>query len=162
MPVSMVTSQPSELCSTVPPCQYCGASRVFEVQFMPALIGQLKVPKKPCAIHDFNPQNAARDNERSKQLSHENNKCNLQTLDNSIQEGTGEILTEDTGLQEHQRRTFMAAVNQMHDVTIEFGTVMVFSCSKSCWTEMESVASDWTYFEEFCLVEADPDVSLFQ
>ena len=116
----------------------------------------------PCAIHDFNPHNAAQDNERSKQFSLENNKCNLQTLDNSIREGTGEFLTEDTGLQEHQRRTFMAAVNQMHDVTIEFGTVMVFSCSKSCWTEMESVVANETYLKEFCVVEADPDVSLFQ
>ena len=162
MPVSMVTTQPLKLCSTVPPCQYCGASRNFELQFMPGLIGQLKVSKKPCAIHDFNPHNAAQDNNRSEQFSHENKKCSLQTLDNSIHEGTGEILTEDTGLQEHQRRTFMAAVNQMHVVTIEFGTVMIFSCSKSCWTEMESVASDCTYFEEFCFVEADPDVSLFQ
>ena len=135
---------------------------VFEVQFMPALIGQLKVPKKPCAIDVFNPHNAAQDNARSKQFALENNKYSLQTSDSSIHERTCEILAEDTGLQEHQRRTFMAAVNQMHDVTIEFGAVMVFSCSKSCRTEMERFAENGTYLGEFCLVEADPDVSLFQ
>ncbi|KAL9962942.1 hypothetical protein ACROYT_G032100 [Oculina patagonica] len=162
IPVSMVTTQPSELCSTVPPCQHCGASRVFEVQFMPALIGQLKVSKQQCSTHDLNPQNTVEDIERCEQFPQKDNKFNLQTLDNSIHRETGASLTEDIDLQEDQKRTFMAAVNQIHDVTIEFGTVMVFSCSKSCWTEMKSVADNGTYLEEFCLVEADPDVTLFQ
>lgn len=152
MPVSMITTQPSELCSSVPPCQHCGANRVFEVQFMPALIGHLKVPRQ----QDLSPKNIEQENETG------NNKCDLQSLNNSFHGETGEILTEDTKLQQNQRKTFMAAVNQKCDVTIEFGTVMVFACSKSCWTEMESVAGEAVYFEEFCLVEADPDATLFE
>ena len=152
MPVSMVTTQSSGLCSIVPPCQHCGASRVFEVQFMPALVGHLKVP-----------QQQGQENETvTLQFTQANNKCDLQTLNDSFHARTGEILTEDTNVQQKQRRTFMATVNQKCDVTIEFGTVMVFTCSKSCWTEIENVAGEVNYFEEFCLVEADPDTALFK
>ena len=102
------------------------------------------------------------ENERIIQLSQENNKSHLQTSDNSLHGEADEILTEDTSLQKEQRRTFMAAVDQMRDATIEFGTVMVFTCSKSCWTEIESATGKGTYFEEYCLVEADPDTTFFQ
>lgn len=157
MPVSMVTTQPSELCRTVPPCNHCGASRVFEVQFMPALIGHLKVPR------DLRPKHIAQENETVIEIfTQENNKCDLQGLNYSFHAETGEILTEDTIVQQKQRKTFMAAVNQKCDVTIEFGTVMVFTCSKSCWTEIENVVGEGIYFEEFCLVEADPDATLFE
>ena len=149
----MVTTQTSELCRTVPPCHHCGASRVFELQFMPALVAHLKLPQQP----DLRPRNIEQENETViEQFTQGNGKRDFQSL------GTGEILTEDTYAQQKQRKTFMAAVNQKCDVTIEFGTVMVFTCSKSCWTEMESVAGDVIYFEEFCLVEADPDAMLFE
>lgn len=39
---------------------------------------------------------------------------------------------------------------------------MVFICFKSCWIGMESVVEDVNYFEEFCLVEVDFDVMLFE
>ena len=153
----MVTSEPSKLCSTVPPCQHCGAKRVFEVQFMPALVGHLKVAQ------DLRPKNIAQENETViEQFTQENNKCDLQSLNNSLHAETGEILTEDTIAQQKLRKTFMAAVNQKCDATIEFGTVIVFTCSKSCWTEIENVAGQVIYFEEFCVVEADPDATLFE
>ena len=159
MPVSMVTTQPSELCSKVPPCQHCGASRVFEVQFMPALVAHLKVPQQ----QDVSPKHVEPENETVvEQFTQRNIKCDLQSLNNSFHAGIGEILTQDTNAQQKQRKTCMAAVNQKCDVTIEFGTVMVFTCSKSCWTEMESVAGEFIYLEEFCLVEADPDAMLFE
>ena len=149
----MVTTQPSELFRRVPPCHYCGASRVFELQFMPELVAYLKVPQQ---LHLL-PRNIEQENETViEQFTQGNRKCDLQSL------GTGEILTEDTNEQQKQRKTFMAAVNQKCDVTIEFGTVMVFTCSKSCWTEIESVTGDVIYFEEFCLLEADPDAMLFE
>ena len=151
MPISMVTTQPSELCRTVPLCHHCGASRVFELQFMPALVAHLKVPQQL----DLRPKNIEQENETFiEQFTQGKSKCDLRSLE------TGEILTEDTNAQQKQRKTFMAAVNQKCDATIEFGTVMVFTCSKSCWTEMES--GEVIYFEEFCLVEADPDAMLFE
>jgi len=157
MPVSMVTSEPSKLCSTVPACQRCGARRVFEVQFMPALVGYLKVP------HDLLSKDIAQGNETViEQFTQENNKCDLQSLNNSFLGETGEIVTEDTIVQQRLRKTFMAAANQKYDATIEFGTVMVFTCSKSCWTEIENVGGQGIYFEEFCLIEADPDATLFE
>lgn len=149
----MVTTQPSELCRTVPPCHHCGASRVFELQFMPALVAHLKVPQQL----DLRPKNIEQENETVvEQFTQGKSKCDLRSLE------TFQIFTEDTNAEQKQRKTFMAAVNQKCDVTIEFGTVMVFTCSKSCWTEMESVAGEVIYFEEFCLVEADPDAMLFE
>lgn len=56
---------------------------------------------------------------------------------------------------------FLAAVSQLSDVEIEFGTVMVFTCSRSCWQDFEMTGDD-VYREEFCLIEADPDQKLFQ
>ena len=149
MPISMVTTQPSELCRTVPPCHHCGASRVFELQFMPALVAHLKVSQQ------LRPKNTEQKNETfTEQFTQSNSKCELQSL------RTGEIFTEDTNAQQKQIKTFMAAVNQKRDVTIEFGTVMVFTCSNSCSTEIEG--GEVIYFEEFCLVEADPDAMLFE
>ena len=116
---------------------------------MPALVAHLKVSQQ------LRPKNTEQKNKTFiEQFTQGNSKCELQSL------GTGEILTEATSAQQKQRKTFMAAVNQKCDVTIEFGTVMVFTCSKSCWTEMES--GEVIYFEEFCLVEADPDAMLFE
>ena len=155
----MVTTQPSELCRTVPPCHHCGTKRVFELQFMPALVAHLKVPQQ----QGLRPTNVAKEIQTlTDQFTQENDKCVLQRSNNSFHTETGEILTEDTNVQQKQRKPFMAAVNQECDVTIEFGTVLVFTCSKSCWTEMESVAGEAIYFDEFCLVEADPDATLFE
>lgn len=42
------------------------------------------------------------------------------------------------------------------DVGLEFGTVLVYTCTKSCWT-----AGSMTAMEEVCLVQADPDQQLF-
>ena len=55
----------------------------------------------------------------------------------------------------------MTAVNKTRDVTIEFGTVMVFTCSQGCWKNVEN-NEDSRYLEEFCLVECDPDDRLFK
>ena len=94
-----------------------------------------------------------------KQFSQGNYESNVQTFENGNVEVRGEIA--DHVLQEEQRRTFMAAVNQMYDMTIEFGTVMVFTCSQSCWRDAEN-SGGAVYLDEFCLVEADPDEKLFQ
>ena len=162
MPVSMVTTRPSELFSSVPPCQHCGANRIFELQFMPALIGNLKLAKQTCAnlTGDLSSQNNKHEAE-TEQFSNSNNVHNLGRLDNNICEDNGGNLSNNTALREDQRKAFLATVNQVNDVVIEFGTVMVFTCAQSCWGEKESVGED-VYLEEFCLVEADPDVLLFQ
>lgn len=155
LPVSMVTSEPSELYSRVPSCQHCGANRIFELQFMPALIGNLKLAKRFCTTSttDLNSQN---DHDRDKEhFSDADNAQNLGSLDDYVCEDNG----RNIGLLEDQRKTFLAAVNQTNGVTIEFGTVMVFTCAKSCWKE---TVGEEVYLEEFCLVEADPDVVLFQ
>lgn len=43
------------------------------------------------------------------------------------------------------------------DVGLEFGTVLVYTCTKSCWT-----AGSMSAVEEVCLVQADPDQQLFR
>lgn len=43
------------------------------------------------------------------------------------------------------------------DLGLEFGTVLVYTCMKSCWT-----AGSTSAVEEACLVQADPDQQLFR
>ncbi|KAI3371341.1 hypothetical protein L3Q82_023550 [Scortum barcoo] len=43
------------------------------------------------------------------------------------------------------------------EVELEFGTVLVYTCTKSCWTAGSGAA-----VEEFCFVQADPDQQLFK
>ena len=154
----MVTTNQSELSASVPPCQHCGAGRVFEVQLMPTLVAELKCAKQSNATHNVGSQNMEQSNVK-KQFSQGNYESNVQTFENGGVEVRGEIA--DHVLQEEQRRTFMTAVNQMYDMTIEFGTVMVFTCSQSCWRDAENCGGA-VYLDEFCLVEADPDEKLFQ
>ena len=156
-PVSMFSTNQSELLSNVPPCQHCGTIRVFEAQLMPALVGKLKCAKQSNAAHSLNIQQ----NSQEKLFLQENNESFSQTSENTELKVTGEISTEDSGFQKEPRRIFLAAVNQANDVTIEFGTVMIFTCSQSCWKDLENTAHA-LYLEEFCFVEADPDQKLFQ
>ena len=153
-PVSMVITNPSELLAKVPPCQYCGAERVFELQFMPALVSSLKLAKQRNSTHRHDSHNLE-EIDKTEQLSQGNDQFNFQAFGNS------ETFTDDPSLQEEQRKAFMATVNQIRDVTIEFGTVMVFTCSQSCWRDLEN-SEGANYLEEFCLLEADPDYKLFQ
>ncbi|XP_041650740.1 programmed cell death protein 2-like isoform X2 [Cheilinus undulatus] len=43
------------------------------------------------------------------------------------------------------------------EAELEFGTVLVYTCTKSCWT-----AGSKTAVDEFCLVQSDPDQQLFK
>ncbi|XP_040893494.1 programmed cell death protein 2-like isoform X2 [Toxotes jaculatrix] len=43
------------------------------------------------------------------------------------------------------------------ETELEFGTVLVYTCTKSCWT-----AGSGSAVEEFCFVQADPDQQLFK
>ncbi|XP_003796129.1 programmed cell death protein 2-like [Otolemur garnettii] len=42
-------------------------------------------------------------------------------------------------------------------VSVEFGTVLVYTCEKSCWPQ-----SHQTPMEEFCIIQEDPDELLFK
>ena len=42
MPLLISNTKPLDVMSAVPPCQYCGADRVYELQLMPALVPLLK------------------------------------------------------------------------------------------------------------------------
>lgn len=148
----MVTENVSELLENVPRCQHCAAKRVFELQFMPALIGNLKCAKQFNLAHK--PDSPHHENQEG-QISQESNQTKLKTLGNS------EIFADDPTHQQDRWKMFMAAVNQTRDVTIEFGTVMVFTCSQGCWKNVQN-NEDSRYLEEFCLVECDPDDRLFK
>ena len=113
---------------------------------MPALIGNLKCAKQLNLAHK--PDSPHHENQEG-QISQESNQTKL------------EIFPDDPTYQQDQWKTFMAAVNQTADVTIEFGTVMVFTCSQGCWKNVEN-NEDSRYLEEFCLVECDPDDRLFK
>lgn len=142
-PVSMVTTNQSELFTKVPPCSNCGAVRSFELQLMPSLVGKLKEAKS-----------------EKKQPIHRERESISQDFGKNGTKGSGEIHREGSNLLA-ERVMFLAAVSQVSDVEIEFGTVMVFTCSRSCWQDFERTVDD-IYREEFCLVEADPDQKLFQ
>lgn len=143
--VSNITTNQSELLTKVPLCQHCGAVRVFELQLMPALVGKLERMKNSGVVHSMN---------NGEELYIRRNKESFSTdIENSTLDGPVP--------QQERRRKFLAAVNQMNDLAIEFGTVMVFSCSQSCWAEI-GMTTDAIYLEEFCMVEADPDQKLFQ
>lgn len=43
------------------------------------------------------------------------------------------------------------------ETQLEFGTVLVYTCLKSCWTSVSNKA-----VEEFCYVQSDPDQQLFK
>ena len=43
------------------------------------------------------------------------------------------------------------------EAELEFGTVLVYTCTSSCWTQDSRSA-----VEEFCLVQSDPDQQLFK
>ncbi|XP_018420370.1 PREDICTED: programmed cell death protein 2-like isoform X2 [Nanorana parkeri] len=43
------------------------------------------------------------------------------------------------------------------DLLLEFGTVLIFTCERSCWE-----ASDRTPVQEFCIVQEDPDQKYFK
>ena len=150
--MSTVTENVSKLLANVPRCQHCAAERVFELQFMPALIGNLKFAKQLNLAHK--PDSPHHENQEG-QISQESNQTKLETLENS------DIFADDPTHQQDRWKTFMAAVNQTRDVTIEFGTVMVFTCSQGCWKNVEN-NEDSRYLEEVCLVECDPDDRLFK
>ncbi|KAM5138742.1 programmed cell death protein 2-like [Mantella aurantiaca] len=42
------------------------------------------------------------------------------------------------------------------DILLEFGTVLIFTCERSCWE-----ASDRTPVQEFCIMQEDPDQKYF-
>lgn len=112
---------------------------------MPALVGKLERMKNSGVVHSMN---------NGEELYIRRNKESFSTdIENSTLDGPVP--------QQERRRKFLAAVNQMNDLAIEFGTVMVFSCSQSCWAEI-GMTTDAIYLEEFCMVEADPDQKLFQ
>ncbi|XP_053550712.1 programmed cell death protein 2-like [Bombina bombina] len=54
-----------------------------------------------------------------------------------------------------------ALVSMLHstrgDVALEFGTVLIFTCASSCWSDGEHVP-----VHEFCLVQEDPDQHFFK
>lgn len=56
-----------------------------------------------------------------------------------------------------QGRTDDGSGGGEQDVGLEFGTVLVYTCTKSCWT-----AGSKSAVEEVCLVQADPDQQLFR
>ena len=80
-PVSMVTTNQSELFTKVPPCDQCGAVRWFELQLMPSLVGKLKKAK----------------DEETQPIHRENEPISQDFEKNGIK-GSGEIHSEGSNL----------------------------------------------------------------
>nr|XP_020840668.1 programmed cell death protein 2-like isoform X3 [Phascolarctos cinereus] len=47
--------------------------------------------------------------------------------------------------------------NTLLDISVEFGTVLIYTCQKSCWP-----ANHQNPVEEFCVIQEDPDQMLFK
>ncbi|XP_032182362.1 programmed cell death protein 2-like isoform X3 [Mustela erminea] len=43
------------------------------------------------------------------------------------------------------------------DLSVEFGTVLIYTCEKSCWPQNHQIP-----MEELCIIQEDPDESLFK
>ncbi|XP_031567234.1 programmed cell death protein 2-like [Actinia tenebrosa] len=139
MPLSISSSTASDIMSAVPRCQYCGSQRVYELQLMPALVVLLKI--KESSLHSALPETSdkPRTNPQYKQISDDK-------LINGRKDSNRELDTPSEDI---------SSKNQ----GIEFGTVIVFSCGKSCWDDsLESCSLR----EEFLVVQPDPDAELFK
>ena len=73
--------------------------------------------------------------------------------DKSVQ---SEIGTENISACSETITDFKNANEKYERTRIEFGTVFVYTCSNSCWTE-----SDKFLREEVTVLQSDPDTSLF-
>lgn len=74
-------------------------------------------------------------------LNIDTNRKTASKLDNSADCGEPEIRRE--------------GLECLGSESIEFGTVLVYTCSQSCWSE------DASFLEEFVIVQSDPDQHLF-
>ena len=80
----------------------------------------------------------------------------IETSDSPSDSDTVAIIAEEPSL--FPSKVLLSAVTSNTEDTVEFGTVIVYTCAKSCWTEGVGSA---VYMEEFVVVEPDPDSLLF-
>lgn len=138
-PLSISSSSgPSDIMSIVPSCQYCGSQRVYELQLMPALVVLLKIKESPLHSALTETSDTARTTPR------------VNTSDNEPIRGT-KALSEQLESPSHD------ISRECHGM--EFGTVILFSCSNSCWDDRDDSC---LLREEFVVVQADPDAELFE
>ena len=110
--------------SDIPPCQYCGADRMFEFQVMPQMVTFL---------------NSSTGNEETdRSLTEERKRALLAAtdiVDQSREEG--KEIDLPSGFQERQEELvdkFKASLLQdgKKDEALDFGTIAIFSCTASC------------------------------
>ena len=154
---SLTTANPSEIRGRVAPCARCGSERVFEMQLMPALVNILKSDGEKNETQKYS-------DERHVQSSNSVDKNAGQKPERqpSFSDG-GQHSHESRGVVEGSPGGFdkgklMKTLRNSSGVTIEFGTVLVFTCARSCW--LDATEGD-LFREEFVIVEADPDASSF-
>ena len=119
----------------IPPCSYCGQRRVFEIQLMPALVLLLE------SIGTTDTNN----------LSVERVFTSVDNSEISDSGSAGKNLRDHSQLDDQICKKTMSGSHN-----IEFGTVFVYTCSKSCWSD------DQAFREEYVIVHSDPDQNLFK
>ncbi|EDO30552.1 predicted protein [Nematostella vectensis] len=169
----------------IPICSYCNAPKIFEMQLMPALVSKLhgdKVLSEPLPKQNecLKPGNHSdRSNKMTESSEVAERMCTIHygmcdsngilhgSCESSVNHDLEEALRSDNvnivsdtlcdtdGLRDIGGLCDADGLFDTTRLNIEFGTVMVYACSQSCWDDRSG------YRQEFIFVEADPDAHLF-
>merc|ERR1719494_1461759 len=129
---------------SVPVCQTCNAPRVFELQLLSSIIPKLKIEQSQTKIETMLEQNSDIQEISSSQCSNIQENSAPQDIDVSLRQRT-----------ESGRFCFESERERL-----DFGAVYIFSCSRSCWEELDNRAN--IPREEFVVFQADPDSQILK
>merc|ERR1719494_163700 len=130
---------------SVPVCQICNSPRVFELQLLSSIIPKLNVEHNQ-TITEASPEQSL-DNQKM---------SSSQCLGNCDENGT----PQDIDVSSRQRTESGRFCFETERDRLDFGAVYIFSCSQSCWEEIDNRAN--IPREELVVFQADPDSEILK